>query len=527
METDERNCFRFSCCAVIANGGEIGPAEVYVSCIEREGEFQIRLQKNDSFQTVTSFTIFPPTLLAVNLSSSDGIDKLFVATSLFQVLVLTCKSMSIGLMKLKSNLLQNYSCNLDEPDKNSLSPPEYAPEQIIPPGWRISHINRHYSLCPSYPSELIVPDGIPDSVIRHAAAFRTRGRLPVLAWSIKNTNDGIVSHIPVCRSSQPCVGIAGRRSVQDEALLDMIRRASMHTSNEIPNDPFTDYTGILEEYDPQMLIMDARPLLSAAANTIYTGGGSMQVQHYRGCIQVFATIPNIHGLAQAFRQRVSLLASPHFDKPITEREAYKVHIFDADHNIIPLDEWSKCARAVLSAAKTVAEAAAIRGHSVLVHCTDGWDRTPQILSLAQIIADPEARTIKGLMQIIQTHWLDYGHPFALRGGSQLAIGAIFEESSYSDKRNPASQAAPVFPLFLASLGALIDHLPKAFEYTNEILFEIWVEVAIAQRLEGVDSVFSRNTRAERGCNQRLDFSRILSKCQSNGAYQSFKYMLPF
>ena len=34
------------------------------------------------------------------------------------------------------------------------------------------------------------------------------------------------------------------------------------------------------------------------------------------------------------------------------------------------------------------------GHSVLVHCTDGWDRTPQITSLAQILLDPYYRTIE-------------------------------------------------------------------------------------------------------------------------------------
>ncbi len=36
------------------------------------------------------------------------------------------------------------------------------------------------------------------------------------------------------------------------------------------------------------------------------------------------------------------------------------------------------------------------GHSVLVHCSDGWDRTAQVCSLAQIIIDPFYRTIDGL-----------------------------------------------------------------------------------------------------------------------------------
>jgi protein tyrosine phosphatase len=34
------------------------------------------------------------------------------------------------------------------------------------------------------------------------------------------------------------------------------------------------------------------------------------------------------------------------------------------------------------------------GRPVLVHCSDGWDRTPQIASLAQLMIDPFYRTLK-------------------------------------------------------------------------------------------------------------------------------------
>jgi len=35
------------------------------------------------------------------------------------------------------------------------------------------------------------------------------------------------------------------------------------------------------------------------------------------------------------------------------------------------------------------------GISVLVHCSDGWDRTAQTCSLASIMLDPYYRTIEG------------------------------------------------------------------------------------------------------------------------------------
>lgn len=31
---------------------------------------------------------------------------------------------------------------------------------------------------------------------------------------------------------------------------------------------------------------------------------------------------------------------------------------------------------------------------VLVHCSDGWDRTPQIVALAELLLDPYYRTIE-------------------------------------------------------------------------------------------------------------------------------------
>lgn len=35
------------------------------------------------------------------------------------------------------------------------------------------------------------------------------------------------------------------------------------------------------------------------------------------------------------------------------------------------------------------------GRPVLVHCSDGWDRTPQIVSLAELLVDPFYRTFRG------------------------------------------------------------------------------------------------------------------------------------
>ena len=39
--------------------------------------------------------------------------------------------------------------------------------------------------------------------------------------------------------------------------------------------------------------------------------------------------------------------------------------------------------------------------SVVVHCSDGWDRTAQTCSLASIMLDPYYRTIHGFQVCVQ------------------------------------------------------------------------------------------------------------------------------
>lgn len=53
--------------------------------------------------------------------------------------------------------------------------------------------------------------------------------------------------------------------------------------------------------------------------------------------------------------------------------------------------------------------------SVVVHCSDGWDRTAQLTSLAMLMLDSYYRTIRGFEALIEKEWLSFGHRFALVG----------------------------------------------------------------------------------------------------------------
>ena len=44
--------------------------------------------------------------------------------------------------------------------------------------WRISPVNREYTVCDTYPAQLMVPMALSDPQLVDAAEFRSRGRLP-------------------------------------------------------------------------------------------------------------------------------------------------------------------------------------------------------------------------------------------------------------------------------------------------------------------------------------------------------------
>lgn len=71
-------------------------------------------------------------------------------------------------------------------------------------GWRLSTVNKDFSVCASYPPVSVVPRGIGDEVLARSARFRQGGRFPVLCYyhSINGTvSVETASGPPLC--SQP------------------------------------------------------------------------------------------------------------------------------------------------------------------------------------------------------------------------------------------------------------------------------------------------------------------------------------
>ncbi|KAK0144314.1 Myotubularin-related protein 7 [Merluccius polli] len=119
--------------------------------------------------------------------------------------------------------------------------------------------------------------------------------------------------------------------------------------------------------------------------------------------------------------------------------------------------WLKHIKAVLDAGVFVAKAISEEGASVLVHCSDGWDRTAQVCSVACVLLEPYYRTLKGLMVLIEREWVSFGHKFSHR-------------CNHLD--GDSKEVSPVMDQFLECVWQLTEQFPCAFEYNERFLLAI-------------------------------------------------------
>jgi hypothetical protein len=117
--------------------------------------------------------------------------------------------------------------------------------------------------------------------------------------------------------------------------------------------------------------------------------------------------------------------------------------------------WLYHLRTVLSAGLFVAEAMHRKGQNVLVHCSDGWDRTAQVCGLVELMLDPYYRTVRGFGVLVNKDWASFGHKFGERAGHR-------EEKDGGD-------ISPVFVQFLDAVWQLLRLFPQAFEFDGRLL----------------------------------------------------------
>ncbi|XP_022430219.1 myotubularin-related protein 6 isoform X5 [Neophocaena asiaeorientalis asiaeorientalis] len=293
---------------------------------------------------------------------------------------------------------------------------EYKRMGVPNSNWQLSDANRDYKICETYPRELYVPRIASKPIIVGSSKFRSKGRFPVLSYYHQNKEAAI------CRCSQPLSGFSAR-CLEDEHLLQAISKAN----------PANRY----------MYVMDTRPRLNAMANRA-AGKGYENEDNYSNIRFQFVGIENIH----VMRSSLQKLLEVNGTKGLSVSDFYSG---------LENAGWLRHIKAVMDAAIFLAKAIMVENASVLVHCSDGWDRTSQVCSLGSLLLDPYYRTIRGFMVLIEKDWISFGHKYSERCG-------------HLD--GDPKEVSPVFTQFLECVWHLTEQFPQAFEFNEAFLLQI-------------------------------------------------------
>jgi hypothetical protein len=292
--------------------------------------------------------------------------------------------------------------------------------------FKLCEINKDFKNIPTYPLLLVEPKSLSDEVILKASKHRTKGRVPTLSFYFDNKTYGKDSSYVsgIWRSSQFKSGILGSKSNDDIELIKAIKSLGNN-----------------------LVIFDARPYLNASANKV-KGGGYEDVEQYGNDAQlIFCDIENIHKAREALEKTEEICT----DKFVMTNKSFWSQ-FEAtgwlDFIMITLKKTTEIA-------KLVSE-----GNNVLIHCSDGWDRTPQLVAVSQVLLDPYFRTFMGFAVLIEKEFLSFGHQFAKRSGM------------LPKKNEGEKEISPIFLQFIDCIYQLLIQFPTEFEFNVDYLLFI-------------------------------------------------------
>jgi hypothetical protein len=322
----------------------------------------------------------------------------------------------------------------------------FLPDQYI----RISTLNEDYQFSPTYPSVLLTPTPITDKDFRASGAFRSKNRVITICWR------DVSSWKVIARCSQPLVGIRNKTNTCDSTIITALGEWAASTNKEA-------YFGVDSQGKAlkPVSILDARPRLNAVGN-MANGGGFENTESVEANLN-FLNIENIHVVRDAlstFRDlfsktsEIQTMSNPRSVEYWAEK--YFIIWNTLRRNDRPTT-WFPMLGSIIAGGISCVEAIEA-GRSVVVHCSDGWDRTPQVTSVAQLLLDGYYRTLTGFAVLIEKEWLSFGHKFAERYGHGQ------HRTKYQDK-----QRSPIFIQWLDAVYQLICQRPDAFEFNAKLL----------------------------------------------------------
>ncbi|KAM3297153.1 hypothetical protein ACQJBY_039167 [Aegilops geniculata] len=324
--------------------------------------------------------------------------------------------------------------------------------------WRVTEVNSDYSLCSTYPSHLIVPRTISDEELQEMSTSRALSRLPVISWC------DFVCGAVLARSSQP-TGIKNLKNrYEDEKLVSALRTPAIHRTGPIR----------------KLYIVDARPAVSAVGN----GGGSESACSYPESEVVYLGIEDIYEMRVSFsslRKYVDThgsissnglpLAGSVTADLVNHGSAWLGGTINSMTNFSIRAEWLHHIQIILICGSWIAEKIAHESASVLVHCSDGSDRTTQLVGLASLLLDPYYRTFTGFQALVEKDWLAFGHQFAERMDLPTIAKAGRPANPSVKSEASDNKTSAVLLQWLECIAQLLRMYPSAFEFSTVFLVD--------------------------------------------------------
>uniref|UniRef100_A0A3Q3A1D5 Myotubularin related protein 1a n=1 Tax=Kryptolebias marmoratus TaxID=37003 RepID=A0A3Q3A1D5_KRYMA len=295
---------------------------------------------------------------------------------------------------------------------------DYRRQGLPNESWTISKVNSTYEMCDTYPAILVLPKNMTERDLQQVALFRAKRRIPVLSWIHPESQAAIV------RCSQPLVGPLDRRCKEDEHFLQIIIDANAQSH--------------------KLIIFDARQNSGAVANKAKDGGYESET-FYHNIELHFLEIPNFHVMRESLRKLRDVICPP-----IDESRW---------HSAIDQTHWLEYIRLLLAGAAKIADKVESGKTSVVVHCTDGSDRTAQLTALSMLMLDSYYRTLRGFQVLVEKEWISFGHKFSVRVG-------------HGDENCTNAERSPLFVQFIDCVWQMTQQFPAAFEFNELFLITV-------------------------------------------------------
>uniref|UniRef100_A0A4W6EN05 SET binding factor 1 n=1 Tax=Lates calcarifer TaxID=8187 RepID=A0A4W6EN05_LATCA len=375
--------------------------------------------------------------------------------------------------------------------------------------FRISTVNRMYTVCRSYPGLLIVPQSIPDTTIQRICRCYRQNRFPVVCWRNSRTKavllrsaglhaKGVVGFFKSPNAPTAVPSQADSTSLEQEKYLQAIISSMPSYSESSGRNTLSGFTSThMSTSGGAKVISLSQPKVSGKARNPPRGKwGSI-----RGSGRLSAYNPDV-GTRLAGKESPQPNGGPSEALFLRQQRAYLYIIGDKAQlkvrkqdsfqqwEVVPIEvcdvrqvknSFKKLMKAcvpssppsdpnmsflrcledsewmlhrVLQVSVLVVELLDT-GSSVMVSLEDGWDVTTQVVSLVQLLSDPYYRTFDGFRLLVEKEWLSFGHRFSHRGAQTLG--------------SQSSGFTPVFLQFLDCVHQIHLQFPMEFEFSQYYL----------------------------------------------------------